>query len=173
VDRRNIVLTGFMGTGKSTVGRLLAARLERRFVDTDSVIEERHGPIPRIFAEQGEEAFRQAEREVAAELARRSDLVVATGGRLMVDPENASVLGAASHVVCLGASVDEIVRRVSGGGAATRPLLADDDPRARITELLAERAPAYGRFTQVDTDGRTPDAIVDEIIELVTDQPPA
>ncbi len=169
MDRRNIVLTGFMGTGKSTVGRLLAARLDRRFVDTDTMIEERLGPIPRIFADRGEEAFREAERDVAAELARRGGLVIATGGRLMVDPENASVLGGSSHVVCLTASVDEIVRRVSGADAAARPLLADDDPRARIAELLAERAPAYGRFTQVDTDGRTPRAIVDEIVDLVTD----
>lgn len=156
---RNVVLTGFMGTGKTSVGRQLAHLLGYEFVDTDHVIEERHGPIPEIFREHGEGRFRQLERDVAAELAGRSGLVIATGGRLMVDPVNAERLGATGEVFCLVADVDTIVARVTRGGAADRPLLAGADVRERIAALLAERAEAYARFEQVDTEGLTPDEV--------------
>src|SRR6187399_1176730 len=92
-DGRNIVLTGFMGTGKTTVGRLLAARLGYEFVDTDEAIVERHGEIADIFRTRGEEAFRQIERQLAAELASRERLVISTGGRMMLDPDNVAALG--------------------------------------------------------------------------------
>jgi shikimate kinase len=168
---RNIVLTGFMGTGKTTVGRLLARRLDREFVDTDRLIEQRHGPIPQIFAEHGERRFREIEAAVAAELAARSGLVVSTGGRMLVDDGNAAILGATGDVVALTADVDTIVRRVGGEGAAsTRPMLAGGDVRGRIAELLAERADAYARFDQVVTDDRTPDEIATEIEGLVARQ---
>lgn len=162
----NIVLTGFMGTGKSTVGRRLARRLGRRFVDTDAIIEERHGPIPVIFAEHGEDRFRAIEREVAAELAGERGLVVATGGRLLLDPANVATLGASGAVVCLVASVEELEARLVGG-AAERPLLQGSDPRARIEELLAERAAGYARFPQVATDGLGPDEVADAVLALV------
>jgi shikimate kinase len=164
---RNVVLTGFMGTGKTSVGRQLAHRLGYEFVDTDQVIEERHGPIPEIFREHGEVHFRQLERDVAAELAGRSGLVVATGGRLMVDPVNAERLGATGEVFCLVADVDTIVARVTRG-AADRPLLAGPDVRERIAALLAERAEAYARFEQVDTDGLTPDEVATALAAEVT-----
>jgi shikimate kinase len=165
---RNIVLTGFMGTGKTTVGRLLAARLDREFVDTDQLIEERHGPILQIFAEHGERRFRQIESELAAELARRSGLVVSSGGRMLVDGGNADLLESTGDVVALTAEVDTIVRRVGGErAAASRPMLAGGDVRGRIVELLAERAAAYGRFRQVATDDRTPEEIAAEIEALV------
>ena len=160
------MLTGFMGTGKTTVGRALAARLAREFVDTDRVIEERHGPIPTIFAEHGEEAFRRYEREVADELAERRRLVIATGGRTMVDPVNAQRLGTTGDVVCLVASLDTILERVAVDGAdETRPLLHGDDVRARVADLLAERAAAYGAFHQIPTDRRTPDELATAITE--------
>lgn len=162
----NVVLTGFMGTGKTSVGRLLAERLGYEFVDTDQVIEQRHGPIPHIFSERGEGEFRRLERDVAAELAERDRLVISTGGRMMVDAVNATRLGAAGHVFCLTASVDTILARVSADQApAERPLLAGTDARQRITELLADRAAAYARFDQVDTEDRAPGHIADEIIE--------
>jgi shikimate kinase len=160
----NIVLTGFMGTGKTTVGRALADKLGFEFADTDAVIVERHGPIADIFAQQGEDSFRAIERDLAAELADRSGLVVSTGGRMMLDPANAATLGARGRVFCLAASVDELHRRIVEGSGAPRPLLAGDDPRARIEELLAERAEGYGVFPQVDTDGRSPTTIADDII---------
>lgn len=171
-DERNVVLTGFMGTGKSTVGRRLAERLGFDFVDTDSVITERHGPIPRIFEELGEGAFRRLEREVAAELAERTELVIATGGRMMIDADNAHRLGSTGAVIALTATLDTVYARVGGEDAArTRPMLAGSDVRGRLAELMAERAEAYERFECVATDGRTPDEIVDDIIGLLADPP--
>lgn len=167
-DHANIVLTGFMGTGKSTVGRLLAERLGYEFVDTDALIEQRHGPIPKIFRERGEGEFRRLERDVADELAGRERLVISTGGRLMVDAVNAARLGATGDVFCLTASVDTILSRVTADDSPVeRPLLAGADVRRRITELLAERASAYAGFDQVDTDGRRPIEIVEEIVERI------
>lgn len=167
LDDRSIVLTGFMGTGKTTVGRRLAERLGFGFVDTDDMIEERHGSIPAIFAERGEAAFRRFEHEAAVELAGRNRLVIATGGRLMLDPANAEILSRVARVVCLHADVDSILQRVGDDDLGSRPLLAAGDPRQRVTELLAERAVAYGRFPAVTTDGRSPGEVVDVIVELV------
>lgn len=162
-----MVLTGFMGTGKTTVGRLLADRLGYEFVDTDGIIERRHGPIPAIFAERGEETFRAIERQVAAELGERQGLVISTGGRMLLDPVNERALSANGDVFCLAASVDEIWRRV-GRTCADRPLLAGADPRQRIVELLAERQAGYAEFRQVTTDGRQPAMIAAEIAGLLT-----
>jgi shikimate kinase len=149
----NVVLTGFMGTGKTTVGRLLADLLGYEFVDTDEIIERRYGAIETIFRERGEDAFRAIERELADELADGDRLVIATGGRMMLDAEIAAALGAGARVFCLVASPDTIAARVLDG--PVRPLLAGPDSRARIIELLAERAAGYSRFEQVATDDRT------------------
>jgi shikimate kinase len=160
----NVVLTGFMGTGKTTVGRLLADRLGYEFVDTDTVIEERHGSIPQIFAAHGEPRFRRYEREVAAELAARDGLVISTGGRLMLDPVNVKALGAGAHVFCLTASLDTILARVTAAGVADeRPLLAGPDVEERIARLLEARAGAYAEFAQIATDLRTPEAVAEEL----------
>jgi shikimate kinase len=168
MPRRNVVLTGFMGTGKTTVGQLLAEQLGYEFVDTDSVIEGREGPIPEIFRDRGEGAFRRLEREVAAELADRDGLVISTGGRLMVDRANAALLEATGDVFCLVASVDAILARVTAEDAMSgRPLLDTHDARGRIEELLADRAEAYGRFVQVDTDVAAPTDVVASIMALL------
>ncbi len=162
----NIVLTGFMGTGKTTTGRLLAERLDRRFVDTDQIIEERHGSIASIFADSGEERFREIEREVAAELGATTGLVISTGGRMLLDPANERSLSANGVVVCLHAPAEVIVERVlSDAQGAVRPLLTGPDPAGAITTLVAERAEGYGRFAQVDTDGREPAEVADTIVE--------
>lgn len=161
---QRVVLTGFMGTGKSTVGRLLAERLGYEFVDTDEAIEASHGPIPEIFEKQGEAGFRRIEHELTERLARRLGVVVSTGGGLMVDPANASLLGnPPARVFCLVASPDTILARVAES-STERPLLAERDQRGTIDDLLASRADAYGRFEQVDTEGRTPDDVADEIV---------
>ena len=160
---KNVVLTGFMGTGKSVVGRLLAARLGFEFVDTDELIESRHGPIREIFAESGETAFRSAEREIAEALSGVGGHVIATGGRLMLDERNATLLGEGSRVFCLVASPDEIISRL--GSSDERPLLAGADRVRRIVDLLAERQPLYERFEQIDTDGKTPDEVVSTIVD--------
>jgi len=168
----NIILTGFMGTGKTTVGRLLAQRLGYRFVDTDAIIEERHGPIPAIFAERGEEAFREIERGLADELAARTGQVISTGGRMMLDEANAGSLARTGSVWCLVADPDEINRRVTDDASPVeRPLLAGPDRRGRIVELLAERAPLYGRFPQIETDGRSPEEVADEVAERSSARP--
>ena len=153
-----------MGTGKSTVGRVLADRLGFDFVDTDQLIEADHGPIPEIFAEQGEAAFRAIERSTAQALATRTSTVIATGGRFMLDTTNASILGDRSRVFCLTAPTEVLLERVLGDGSTERPLLANGDPRARIAELLEERAEAYGRFEQVSTVDRDSEEVADEII---------
>lgn len=163
-DAPNIVLTGFMGTGKSTVGRLLAGRMAMDFVDTDHLIEERHGPIADIFATAGEDAFRSMEREISVELGARSGHVISTGGRLLLDPANAAALQNNGRVFCLAADVDEILARVlPPGQATTRPLLVGDNPRERIAALLEERQDGYAAFEQVSTNGRTPNAVADDI----------
>lgn len=160
-----MVLTGFMGTGKTTVGRLIARELGWAFVDTDHVIIERHGPIDAIFAEQGEATFREFERQVAAEFAQRRQHVIATGGRMLLDEANADALTATGRVFCLAAGAEEIVQRLQADvGGPVRPLLARDDPASAVDRLLAERAAGYGQFEQVPTDGREPHDIATDII---------
>ncbi|MGB1724601.1 MAG: shikimate kinase, partial [Ilumatobacteraceae bacterium] len=97
-QRANVVLTGFMGTGKSTVGRLVAATLRYGFVDTDRLIEERHGPIPELFATHGEDHFRRIEQGIAEELGALTSLVVSTGGGLMLDEVAGASLAATGRV---------------------------------------------------------------------------
>lgn len=167
----NIVLTGFMGTGKTTTGRLLAARLRRTFVDTDERIAQRAAKeIDEIFATDGADAFREMEREIAAELAGQHNLVIATGGRLMLDPQNAARLVPDNHVFTLRADADEIHRRIAMSGPI-RPLLQVADPRARIGELLRERAAGYAQFTQIATGGLTPQQVAQAILTAGAFQP--
>ncbi len=173
MSRESVVLTGFMATGKSTVGRLLAEALGYRWVDTDAIIEERYGSIVEIFRVNGEEAFRDIESQVATELAGRTGLVISTGGRMMLDPENAALLGRSSRVFCLAARPGEILRRVESQEGPERPLLAGPSPVDRIADLLAERSEAYARFEQVPTDGRTFAEIVADIVGRLAKPPGA
>jgi len=161
-----------MGTGKSAVGERLAEQTNRTFVDIDDEIILKHGAIPDIFANHGEEEFRKLERAVVAEVATRRDLVVATGGGTMLDEENVvAFLGA--EIVALTASVEEIVERVTADGVETRPLLADaDDIPAEIERLLESRADAYNRFDTVDTTGKSLEEVVDAIGATGTDVAP-
>lgn len=160
---KNIVLTGFMGTGKSTVGKMLAEHLGLKHVDTDHLIERRHGPIPRIFDQLGEDGFREIERAIAEELACDEGYVISTGGRFMVDPVNADLLSAGNRVFCLVAEIDIIFERVMRR-RGSRPILNVDDPRAVIEQLLAERAEGYARFESVPTDEAPASRVVDDIL---------
>jgi shikimate kinase len=165
---RSIVLTGFMATGKTEVGREVARRLGRPFVDTDRLIEEAAGiPVPAIFARHGEAHFRTLEREAVARACAVSGAVVATGGGTMLDPENRRRLKAAGPVICLAADADTIAARVGSG--VSRPLLADGgDVRTRIGELLAAREAAYAAADRrVDTSQRSVTGVADAIVELV------
>ncbi len=166
MDNENILITGFMGTGKTTVGRSLADRLGREFVDTDEIIAHRAGrSIADIFAEEGEARFRAWEATVARELAGRRGLVIATGGGLMLDPANAATLGATGPVFCLTASPAHILERI-GAEAGRRPLLSDD-PAGRIRALLAQREAAYARFREIPTGDRSPDEVAGAIAALL------
>lgn len=147
--RRPIVLVGLMGSGKTTVGRRLAARLDCPFVDADAEIESAaRMPIAEIFARFGEPHFRDGERRVIARLmegARGQDrlCVIATGGGAFVDPETRALILAEGTAVWLDAALETLVSRVSKRGH--RPLLAGKDPRLVLAELMAARAPCYAQ----------------------------
>jgi shikimate kinase len=165
ITMHNVILTGFMGTGKSTVGRLLAARLGYRFVDTDEWIVAQDGrSIPAIFAQSGEAAFRRWEVRASQTLAAERGLVIATGGGLLLNPANVATLSATGPIFCLTARPETIWQRLEGDGTE-RPLLNHLHPARRIQELLQERAEAYGRFPQIPTDDRTPEQIVEQIAQ--------
>ena len=161
-----VILTGFMATGKSEVGRRLARRLGRPFVDLDKLVEAAAGKtVAAIFAAEGEARFRELERGAVEEACRVPDAVIATGGGTLLDAENRRRLASAGPIVCLSAAPEEIVRRI--GNAASRPLLADangGDRLARIRTLLAERAPVYALATHAVETGGVP---VDEVVERV------
>lgn len=138
----NIALVGFMGTGKTSVGHLLARILHFRLVDTDDLIERRTGKkISAVFSEEGEARFREHERAVVEELARFRKTVIAAGGGLVTNPANIVSLKTHALVVCLWAAPEVIWRRVRH--QAHRPLLNTPDPLATIRQLLAEREPFY------------------------------
>ena len=143
-DRRivNIALIGFMGAGKTSVGRLVADQLHFDYLDTDEIIQARTGrTITEIFSTDGEPAFRKLESELVAELADRTRIVIATGGGLPTNPANLASLKTHALVVCLWASPEKIWERVKN--QTHRPLLHDADPQKKIRELLAAREPFY------------------------------
>ncbi len=161
----NIVLTGFMGTGKTAVGRRIATLTGRTFVDLDAEIVNKHGDINKMFELDGPERFRQVEREVLSEFAVKRNQVIATGGGTLLDPDNVvTLLG--SEVYTLTADPEEIHQRILADGIASRPLLANaEDVPATIKTLLAERSEAYGKFPAVDTTGRSVEGVVDALRE--------
>ncbi|MCB9137732.1 MAG: 3-dehydroquinate synthase [Caldilineaceae bacterium] len=162
----NITLTGFMGTGKTTVGRLLAQQLNRPFVDLDEQIEQHFGKsVAEIFADEGEPAFRLAEIRLCSQLAEQEGLIISTGGGALVNPASRHALTESGPVVCLTATIEEILARLHG--SADRPLLPGDaaEQGKRIRDLLYTRRHAYAAIPlRVDTTGRTPDEIVDALL---------
>ena len=164
---RNIILEGFMGSGKTTVSELLADRLNLDLLDTDEAIEKSEGRrISVIFAQDGEEAFRQMETELLETITSEHwrDMVISLGGGLPLKEENRQLLKMAGKVVYLKAKPETIYERVYGD--TTRPLLQTEDPLARIKELLAEREDKYDAAAElvIETDGKTPEEIAGEII---------
>ncbi len=161
----NIILTGFMGTGKTTVGRGLAMALQRTFVDLDDVIEAKAGcAISAIFARQGEAVFRHLEQAACREVAQQSALVIATGGGTIIQAGNRAILERTGCLVCLTASPQTILERV--GRATHRPLLESsmESRSERIASLLAARAPHYQAVPlQVDTTGLS----VPEVVSII------
>lgn len=167
LDDRNIILTGFMGSGKSTVGRILARNLGWEFLDTDREIESREGrTIPEIFEAQGEEAFREMETRLAGELKALHRRVIATGGGFMVRPENRERAAEAGPIVLLIATPEQIWHRVKR--SRHRPLLKTADPEGRIRELLQQREDAYASIPlRVETGGKTPYSIAEDVLKAL------
>jgi shikimate kinase len=153
-----------MGTGKTSVGRIVAEQLRFAFLDTDTVIEARAGkPISEIFAEQGEQGFRELEQRIVKELSVRDDTVISTGGGLIVNPENLASLRQHALVICLWASPETIWSRVKNQNH--RPLLNEPDPLARIRQLLAERSPCYKQCdVLVSTELRSPREVAQQVL---------
>ena len=167
---RNIILVGFMASGKTSVGRALAERTGWTLVDADDVIVVRAGkPIHRIFSEDGEPAFRELERQVIADLCSGERQVIASGGGAFVSEQNRDVMLSGGRVFFLSASPATILQRVQeeDAGGPIRPLLAVEYPEARIAELLAQRAAAYAQAHHtVETDALTAEGVTREIAGL-------
>jgi shikimate kinase len=159
-EPRNLILTGFMGTGKTTIGKRIAALTGRPFIDTDDEIVRRVGKsIPAIFRDDGEPAFREHERRLCRALTHTHGLVISTGGGMLVNVENRAALAETGLIVCLEASPEVIEARLSA--SSDRPLAAN------WRELYAQRRAAYAAIpTHIDTSERTPDEVAQEIVRL-------
>lgn len=167
---KNIVLTGFMGTGKTEVGKILAQRFGYTFLDADSIIEqEQKMSITEIFRLYGEPHFRDIESAVLRRLAEREGVVISTGGGAVLRQENMDNLRKKGVIVCLTASPETILKRTSND--STRPLLQVEDPLKKIKELLEFRRPYYERSDiMIDTEGKSPLEVAEEIMERIKDK---
>lgn len=170
IERNNIFLTGFMGTGKSSVGKVLAARTGRRFVDLDEAVVAAAGmSVPEIFAK-GEPVFRSMESAALQKLASNSCLVVATGGGAVIDPENRRTMRNSGVIVNLTASPDAIGTRLAGDDS--RPLLREDNSRTKIVSMLTDREAFYADAdVRIETSGRSLEEIVEEILVWLKNAP--
>ncbi len=163
----NIVLTGFMGTGKSSVARELSHLLGRTVVDIDAEIEKKTGKsISAIFAESGEPRFREIETETTREVARGKNRIISTGGGVVLRAENMESLRSSGVVFCLYATPEAILERTIAN--RDRPLLQTSDPLGRIRELLTARDPYYKNSCDhmINTLGKTPKEVAMEISEI-------
>jgi shikimate kinase len=169
-DVKRLLLVGFMGSGKSTVGSLLAARLGWRFFDFDATIEAEEGAtVSEIFRTQGEAYFRSAELRVAGRLLALERVVLGSGGGWGASAERLGATPPGTLSVWLRVSAREAVRRAAAAGDA-RPLLVGPDPLARARELLGQRLRGYAAADLgVDTDGRTPEDVTERILASVRD----
>ncbi len=163
----NVILCGFMGSGKTTVGRLLAQKTGRRFIDLDQWIEQSVGmTVSEIFDQRGETAFREMERDAAAELSEVSGLVIAVGGGTLKNPENTAVLKRNGLILFLDASLEVIGTRLKGD--ETRPLLAVPNRTERMSQLYLQRTPIYraAADTVIPADGEA-DRVAQDIFEML------
>jgi shikimate kinase len=177
--REAVALVGYRGTGKTTVGRLLAARLGWDFLDADEVLEAEAGAsIPALFAAEGEPAFRDREADVLRRLTARDRLVLATGGGAVLRPENRDALRRFGTVVWLRSDPATLRRRLgANGAAATRPALTAAGTLGEVEAVLAAREPLYREVADLvlDTDGRRPGGLAAAIEDALRDPaaPPA
>ena len=162
----NVFLVGPMGAGKSTIGRQLAALLKKDFLDVDHEIERRTGAaIPLIFEIEGESGFRRREALVVDELTRKTNVVLATGGGAVLDPDNRKALRERGSVVYLRAEIDILVERTRRD--RNRPLLQTPDPRAKLEEIMRVREPLYRATAHViiETDRRNPQMVARDVAD--------
>jgi len=163
---QTIAITGFMAVGKSAVGRTLARRLKRQFVDLDKMIEKTEGmKVKDIFAQKGESYFREREKQALAEVLKQESQVIATGGGAIIDEENLGLLREKTLLVCLTASPEALLKRIGAG--SKRPLLKDADRKNRIEELLRLREGKYAQaHLSIDTTDLTINQVAERIIEM-------
>ena len=162
--KSNLILIGFMGTGKTSLGKLLAEKLGRGFIDIDQKIEQDAGlSIPQIFEKHGEKYFRELEKNAVKEITQRRGLVIATGGGTIKDEENLCLLKSSGVIVCLTTEPEEILRRTERRGE--RPMLdAEEDRLTTIKKLLAERQQFYSQADYtIDTTDWSPLQIMNDI----------
>jgi shikimate kinase len=172
MTKGNLYLIGPMGSGKTAVGKRLATLLGKQFFDSDVEIEKRTGvDIRYIFEKEGEQRFREREREVIAELATLDGVIVATGGGAVLDPANRERLARTGTVVYLQATVDAQLQRTKP--SRNRPLLMNDDPRAVLERLFAIRRPLYEEIAdiRIDTTGRQVRAVAADVRSLLDGNP--
>lgn len=164
----NIVLCGMMGSGKTTIGIKIAEITGRRWYDTDGIIADKYGKISDIFEYYGEAHFRKLETEIIRDLAQKDNLILSTGGGLVLKPENNMMLKKNGKIVFLRASLDTLAKRLKVDG--TRPLLqtSTESIRDRLAKLMRERSPIYESVADmvVDVDEKTPEENARMIIEL-------
>lgn len=165
---KNIVLIGFMATGKTSVGRGLSKRLKREFFEIDETIEKKEGTsIKKIFETKGEGYFRKLEKEIVKEASKKDGIIISAGGGAVIDEENFKNLKENGILICLEASADVILERTKD--LKTRPLLNTPNPKKKIEELLKKRAPYYKKADFcIDTDSLTVEQVVDKIVEFVS-----
>jgi len=163
----NIVLTGFMGTGKTAVGRRLAEQMRVPFVDVDASIEkEANRSIRAIFETDGEAYFRKLESEVIVRLSALDKTVISTGGGALLDPRNREHLRKNGILICLTARVGTLLERLRGD--LTRPILTGENPETRIERLLQERESVYAECeTQITTDEKTISDVTQAIMKAI------
>jgi shikimate kinase len=166
-ENKNIALTGFMASGKSAVGRRLARRLGKRFVDLDALIEKHEGmKVHEIFEAKGEPYFRAVEKRLLKQALQSDGQVIATGGGAVLDAESLRLLKERSLLICLAAAPETLLARANSGPA--RPLLEGSDRMKRIEELLRLRKPAYDQaHLCIDTTALPAAAVVDKIAALL------
>jgi shikimate kinase len=165
--QKNIALIGFMAVGKSAIGRTLAKKLRRRFVDLDRVIERAEGrKVREIFEHKGEAYFRQLEKQALAEVLEKNNQIIATGGGVILDDQNLQILREKALLIGLSAEMDVLLARA--GDATKRPLLQGNNRRERIEDLLRQRAARYAQaHVTIDTSNLTVDQVVKKIMGML------
>lgn len=169
--RRNVYLVGFMATGKTTIGRELARLMGRKFVDVDQEIERRFElTVAEIFAQHGEKTFRQAEEDVALELAAETNRIIATGGGTILNPKIFETFETTGMLVCLYTQQDDLVNRIQR--TDKRPLMkgqSEDQVRERVERMLEERSAVYNKVpVRIDTTNLTPLSAAKKIHDVVS-----